>query len=109
MTVQHGGPELYEAKRKTLGQDPLRSDADPEKLWLKVPTHTPTLTHPHTHTYPHNRNLPIHSNKHRLEGSFRWPFTHAHTNTHDIHPLTPAVSAVSDFRYQNPRKPLGLY
>eukprot|EP00980_Cylindrotheca_fusiformis_P004124 scaffold894_cov153-Cylindrotheca_fusiformis.AAC.20 len=36
MTVQHGGLELYHEKRKKLGEDPLRSDADPEALWNKV-------------------------------------------------------------------------
>ena len=36
MTVDAGGPELFEAKHKALGQDPLRDDADPEALWRKV-------------------------------------------------------------------------
>jgi len=33
MTVQHGGMELYHEKRSKLGEDPLREDADPERLW----------------------------------------------------------------------------
>ena len=36
MTVDHGGPELFEKKRRALGHDPLRSDANPEALWRKV-------------------------------------------------------------------------
>jgi formamidopyrimidine-DNA glycosylase len=36
MTLQHGGMELYNDKRKKLGEDPLRDDADPEKLWTRV-------------------------------------------------------------------------
>ena len=36
MTVQHGGMDLYAAKRAKLGEDPLRKDADPEKLWELV-------------------------------------------------------------------------
>ncbi|KAJ1624823.1 hypothetical protein T492DRAFT_1044169 [Pavlovales sp. CCMP2436] len=36
MTVVQGDMELYAAKRKALGQDPLRTDADAEALWLKV-------------------------------------------------------------------------
>ena len=36
MTVQHGGMNLYESKRAKLGEDPLRDDADPEKLWQRV-------------------------------------------------------------------------
>jgi len=36
MTVTHGGLELFEARAGALGQDPLRTDADPEKLWPKV-------------------------------------------------------------------------
>ena len=27
MTVQHGGPDLFDAKRKALGHDPLRTDS----------------------------------------------------------------------------------
>ena len=33
MTVEHGGPELYERLRAKLGPDPLREDADCERLW----------------------------------------------------------------------------
>ena len=36
MTVQHGGIELYNEKRSKLGEDPLREDADPERLWSRV-------------------------------------------------------------------------
>ncbi len=36
MTVQHGGMELYTEKRSKLGEDPLRDDADPERLWNRV-------------------------------------------------------------------------
>ena len=36
MTVQHGGMELYNEKRSKLGEDPLRDDADPERLWNRV-------------------------------------------------------------------------
>merc|ERR1719482_728419 len=37
MTVQHGGvADLYEAKRASLGEDPLRADADPDRLWARV-------------------------------------------------------------------------
>ncbi len=36
MTVQHGGIELYNEKRSKLGEDPLRKDADPERLWSRV-------------------------------------------------------------------------
>lgn len=36
MTVQHGGIELYNEKRSKLGEDPLRNDADPERLWNRV-------------------------------------------------------------------------
>jgi formamidopyrimidine-DNA glycosylase len=37
MTVQHGiGRELFENKRRALGQDPLRPDAQPLRLWEKV-------------------------------------------------------------------------
>ena len=34
--VDHGGLELYATKTAALGEDPLRSDADPDRLWLKV-------------------------------------------------------------------------
>eukprot|EP00211_Chloroparvula_japonica_P006323 CAMPEP_0119145214 /NCGR_PEP_ID=MMETSP1310-20130426/37184_1 /TAXON_ID=464262 /ORGANISM="Genus nov. species nov., Strain RCC2339" /LENGTH=417 /DNA_ID=CAMNT_0007137013 /DNA_START=201 /DNA_END=1454 /DNA_ORIENTATION=+ len=33
MTLKHGGVDLFETKRATLGPDPLRADADPERLW----------------------------------------------------------------------------
>ena len=36
MTVQHGTIELYESKRRALGEDPLRDDANPESLWQRV-------------------------------------------------------------------------
>lgn len=37
LQVQHGTVEdLYLHKRKSLGHDPLRQDADPEALWAKV-------------------------------------------------------------------------
>ena len=36
MTVQSGGLELFESKRASLGQDPLRVDADVEQLWSQV-------------------------------------------------------------------------
>ena len=37
MTVKHGSRAgLYEPKRATLGEDPLRDDADVERLWKKV-------------------------------------------------------------------------
>ena len=37
MTVKHGSRAgLYEPKRATLGEDPLRDDADLERLWKKV-------------------------------------------------------------------------
>jgi len=36
MTVQHGGIDLYDEKRSKLGEDPLRQDADPERLWSRV-------------------------------------------------------------------------
>ena len=37
MTVQHGlGRRLFETKRAALGEDPLRADADPQRLWTKV-------------------------------------------------------------------------
>jgi endonuclease-8 len=36
MTVAHGGLALLEAKRAELGEDPLREDAQPERLWGRV-------------------------------------------------------------------------
>mmetsp|Transcript_23844 Transcript_23844/g.57492 ORF Transcript_23844/g.57492 Transcript_23844/m.57492 type:complete len:546 (-) Transcript_23844:392-2029(-) len=36
MTVAHGDPSLYSAKKNSLGQDPLRSDADPDFLYSKI-------------------------------------------------------------------------
>ena len=37
MTVAHGTRDgLYAEKRRKLGEDPLRDDADPERLWGKV-------------------------------------------------------------------------
>lgn len=36
MTVQHGDIGLYHEKRKKLGEDPLRDDADPAMLWGRV-------------------------------------------------------------------------
>lgn len=33
MTVQHGAVDFYEAKKQSLGQDPLREDADKELVW----------------------------------------------------------------------------
>ncbi|QDZ23462.1 endonuclease 8 [Chloropicon primus] len=33
MTVNHGGLDLYEKKRRSLGQDPLRDDADKNLVW----------------------------------------------------------------------------
>ena len=33
MTLQHGSPELLARKAAELGPDPLREDADPERLW----------------------------------------------------------------------------
>jgi formamidopyrimidine-DNA glycosylase len=36
MTVQYGGMELYREKRAKLGEDPLRIDADPARLWDRV-------------------------------------------------------------------------
>lgn len=36
MTCVHGGPDLYESKYNALGPDPLREDADKERLWLKM-------------------------------------------------------------------------
>lgn len=36
MTCTHGGWELYTEKRKALGHDPLRADANPDELYQKV-------------------------------------------------------------------------
>ncbi len=36
MTLVHGGEDLYAAKYKALGPDPLREDADKERLWAKM-------------------------------------------------------------------------
>jgi len=36
MTCNIGGLQLYEDKRSKLGEDPLRADASPDKLWEKV-------------------------------------------------------------------------
>ena len=36
MTCNIGTEDLWEAKRKELGEDPLREDSDPEKLYLRV-------------------------------------------------------------------------
>lgn len=36
MTVQHGAPELFDEKASKLGEDPLRTDADPDALWERV-------------------------------------------------------------------------
>lgn len=36
MTVQHGSLALLQAKKAELGPDPLREDADPERLWAKM-------------------------------------------------------------------------
>lgn len=36
MTVQHGDMTLYTTKKASLGQDPLRPDADPDFLYEKV-------------------------------------------------------------------------
>lgn len=43
MTVDHGSLELFESKRKSLGQDPLREDADVEALWRKVSTSSKSI------------------------------------------------------------------
>ena len=43
MTVQHGGMELYNEKRSKLGEDPLREDANPEKLWERVKKSTKSI------------------------------------------------------------------
>lgn len=36
MTVAHGNYTLYTSKKSTLGEDPLRSDASPDRLYNKV-------------------------------------------------------------------------
>ncbi len=36
MTLALGDESLYAAKRASLGEDPLREDSDPEKLWERV-------------------------------------------------------------------------
>merc|ERR1719253_692280 len=36
MTVAHGPPSLFSAKKASLGEDPLRPDADPDRLYRKV-------------------------------------------------------------------------
>lgn len=36
MTVQHGGLDLFESKRRALGQDPVRDDAVADLAWDKV-------------------------------------------------------------------------
>jgi len=36
MTCNIGGMDLYDQKRSKLGEDPLRVDADPNRLWMKV-------------------------------------------------------------------------
>jgi formamidopyrimidine-DNA glycosylase len=36
MTVQHGDFSLYSTKKASLGEDPLRSDADPNLLYSKI-------------------------------------------------------------------------
>jgi formamidopyrimidine-DNA glycosylase len=36
MTVEHGGIEMYQNFRAKLGEDPLREDANPTRLWEKV-------------------------------------------------------------------------
>jgi formamidopyrimidine-DNA glycosylase len=42
MTVLCGGEDLYLSKRQKLGEDPLREDADPERVWKKLQkTHKP--------------------------------------------------------------------
>ncbi|MEM9413292.1 MAG: Fpg/Nei family DNA glycosylase, partial [Planctomycetota bacterium] len=37
------GHDEYEAIRKRLGQDPLRTDADPEKVWAKISSSRSTI------------------------------------------------------------------
>ena len=36
MTVQHGDMSLFTSKKASLGEDPLRDDADPDHLWRKI-------------------------------------------------------------------------
>jgi formamidopyrimidine-DNA glycosylase len=36
MTVQHGDLELYNNRIKTLGEDPLRDNANPDAVWAKI-------------------------------------------------------------------------
>lgn len=36
MTVDFGGIDLYETKKAELGPDPLRDDADPERLFERI-------------------------------------------------------------------------
>ena len=36
MTVEHGGIDLYQNFRAKLGEDPLREDANPTRLWERV-------------------------------------------------------------------------
>jgi endonuclease-8 len=36
MTLALGDESLYATKRASLGEDPLREDSDPEKLWERV-------------------------------------------------------------------------
>jgi len=36
MTVKHGGMTLYNEKRSKLGEDPLRNDSNPQRLWERV-------------------------------------------------------------------------
>jgi formamidopyrimidine-DNA glycosylase len=43
MTVVHGCSELYESKKLSLGEDPLRDDADPERLWARVSKSTKSI------------------------------------------------------------------
>lgn len=38
MTVQQGDFQFYLDKRKKLGEDPLRNDANPDRLWERVQT-----------------------------------------------------------------------
>lgn len=43
MTVVHGCSELYETKKTSLGEDPLREDAEPERLWARVSKTTKSI------------------------------------------------------------------
>ena len=36
MTVRHGGLDLYDSRKGALGEDPLRTDADPSGLYSRV-------------------------------------------------------------------------